>query len=287
MATAVRVDPRNAEQARAWDGDEGAYWAQNAERYDAAVAGYQERLLDAAEIDAGSRVLDVGCGTGQTTRDAARRASAGSAVGIDLSARMLDVARRTAAREGVANVEFVHGDAAVHPFPAGSFDVVLSRTGVMFFGDPVAAFTHLAQAVRPGGRLALLVWQPAERNAWFRAFSTALAAGRTLPVPPVGAPGPFSLGDPDRVRALLTAAGFGVPRLAGVTVPMRFGWDADEAYGFVLGQLGWLLEGLDAAGRARALDALRATVEAHSTDQGVQYDSAAWLVTGVRPGRQP
>src|SRR5688500_8407013 len=161
---ALEVDPSNAEQLRAWDGAEGAYWAAHAPRFEEALARYDEPLLDAAAIRRGERVLDVGCGTGSTTRGAARRAAPGAALGVDLSAAMIEVARRAAA--DLAEARFEQADAQIHDFPAASFDVVLSRTGASFFGDPLAAFTNLARATRPGGRLVLLVWQEPARNEW-------------------------------------------------------------------------------------------------------------------------
>ncbi|HZS92898.1 MAG TPA: methyltransferase domain-containing protein [Chloroflexota bacterium] len=282
-ANSVWVDPSNAEQARAWDGDEGAYWAANAARFDETVAAYHRPLLDAAGIGAGDRVLDIGCGTGQTTRDAARAAVSGSALGLDLSARMIALARQLAAAEGLANVGFEQADAQIHPFEAGAFDVAISRTGAMFFGDPVAAFRNIAGALRQGGRLTLLAWQDLPRNEWVRELFAALAAGRELPAPSLEAPGPFSLADPARVRRILTAAGFADVQLQSMNAPMYFGPDAEDAYRFVLGLMGWMLEGLDEAGRARALDALRATLASHDTGHGVTYDSAAWLITANIP----
>jgi SAM-dependent methyltransferase len=279
---AVRVDATNVEQARAWDGEEGAYWAEHAESFDRAVARYDRPFLDAARIATADRVLDVGCGTGATSRAAARQASDGSVLGVDLSDRMLDVARAAADREGLRNVRFEQVDAQIHPFDEGAFDVAVSRTGAMFFGDAPAAFGNLARALRPGGRLVLLVWQPLPRNEWVQAFFTALAAGRDLPAPPPDAPSPFSLGDPDRVRRLLTGAGFAEPEIEGLEEPMYFGADADDAHGFIAGLLGWMLEGLDVHGRARALDALRDTMEEHETGDGVLYRSATWLVTTQR-----
>lgn len=281
--TALKVDPSNTEQARAWDGDEGEYWVDNAEHFDRSIAGYHVPFMAAANISAQHQVLDVGCGTGQTTRDAARAASSGSALGVDLSDRMIDHARQVAAREGVANVSFEHADAQIHPFTAEAFDVAISRTGAMFFGDPVAAFTNIARAVRRGGRLVLLAWQGLDGNEWLRELSTAMAAGREVPTPPSDAPGPFSLADPERVRTLLGAAGFTDIQLEAQSKAMWFGEDADGAQRFALGLLGWMLDGLDDEGRRRAVDNLRATLTAHDTGQGVLYESATWMIQAIRP----
>ena len=131
--THAPVDPSNAAQRDAWDGEAGAFWADQADRFDRTIAAYDDDLHAAAAIEPADRVLDVGCGTGHTARRAARAAPTGSVLGVDLSAAMLDVARRRAAEEGIANVEFLQADAQVHPFDRGAFDVVVSRTGAMFF----------------------------------------------------------------------------------------------------------------------------------------------------------
>src|SRR5688572_25012891 len=113
---AVPVDSSNVEQLRAWDGDEGEYWADHAEYFDRSVAPYHQRLMAVAAIGEHEHVLDVGCGTGQTTRDAGRAAAAGAALGVDLSSRMLEFARRRAAAEDLTNVTFEQADAQIHPF---------------------------------------------------------------------------------------------------------------------------------------------------------------------------
>ena len=278
----MKVDPSNTDQARAWDGDEGVYWAVNAEHFDRAIAAYHAPFMAAANISAQDHVLDVGCGTGQTTRDAARMASSGSALGVDLSLRMIDHARQVAAREGPSNVSFEQADAQIHPFGAENFDVAISRTGAMFFGDPVAAFTNISRALHRGGRLALLTWQELDGNEWIRELSTAMGAGRDLPTPPTNAPGPFSFADPERVRAVLGAAGFSDIQLEPHHEAMWFGEDADGAQRFVLGMLGWMLAGLDDEGRRRAVDSLRATLTAHDTGHGVLYGSATWTIRAAR-----
>jgi len=281
-ATAVHVDPANVEQASAWDGDEGAYWARNADQFDRAVGGYHEQLLAAAAFRRTDQVLDIGCGTGQTTRDAARAAAAGGALGVDLSGQMIALARRLAADQGIANARFDQADAQLHPFAAASFDVAISRTGTMFFGDPAAAFANIARALAPGGRLALLVWQAPQANEWIGELTGALAAGRDLPVPPAGAPGPFAQSDPDAASTVLVAAGFTEVVLNELHEPMWFGASTEDAYRFVLGLMGWLLEGVDGDRRGGALDSLRASLAAHDTGHGVFYSSATWLIRAIR-----
>ena len=193
-ATAMRVDPTNAGQARAWDGDEGTYWAEHAQRFDRAVAAYHGTFMAACGIARGERVLDIGCGTGQTTRDAAGAARPGQALGVDLSARMIELARRLAAGQAIGNVSFEQADAQIHPFPAGSFDVAISRTGTMFFGDPAAAFTNVGRALRLGGGLVILAWQGPGPNEWVRELSGALAARRVTPGGATGQDPPRSAG---------------------------------------------------------------------------------------------
>ncbi len=280
---AVPVHPSNSEQLRAWDGDEGAYWAAHADHFERSLAGYHQRFFDVAAIANSDRVLDVGCGTGQTTRDAARAASAGSVLGVDLSSAMLEVARQRAAAEGLTNARFEQLDAQIHSFEPARFDVAIGHTSAMFFGDRVAALANVGQALRRGGRLVLLTWQALAANEWIREFSTALADGRDLPTPPPEAPGPFTLADPDVIRSVLTAADFRDITLDGTTAPMWFGHDADDAYQLLSGLMGWMLEGLDDTGRTRALDALQATIEGHETPDGVLYESATWTIRASRP----
>jgi SAM-dependent methyltransferase len=276
------VHPSNADAATAWDGPTGDAWADNADMFDAGVARYLQPFLDAAAIEPTMHVLDVGCGNGLTTREAARRAA--SATGVDLSARMLDVARRRAAAEGLANVSFVQADVQVAELGEARYDRVISRNGVMFFGDPVAAFANLARALKPDGRMVLLVWQDMASNPWLTAFRRAVAVGRDLPMPPPDGPGPFALGDPDRVRTLLTAAGFDEPELRDVREPTYFGPDVPSAERYLTAILGGLLTELDDAGRAAAAAGLRATLEEHLGPDGVTYPSAMWIITAGRSG---
>ena len=172
----------------------------------------------------------------------------------------------------------------MHPFVPGAHDVVVSKFGVMFFSDPLAAFTNLARALRADGRLALLVWRDLTENEWAHRLREALAAERDLPAPPPGVPGPFGLADPDRIRALLTDAGFVDLALEKVDEPFVAGRDVDEAFVFA-GTTGFargLLDGLDRDARERALATLRATLAAHVSEAGVTLGSAAWSVRARR-----
>jgi SAM-dependent methyltransferase len=284
-ATYSAVDDTNLEQAAAWDGEEGDEWTVHADRYDAASRRYDPYLIDGAHLSAADRVLDVGSGTGISTRDAARVAVAGTVTGIDLSARMTAEARRRSSTAGLTNTTFVMGDAQVYPFDRATFDVVVSRFGTMFFGDPGAAFINLARASRKGGRLALLSWQGLANNDWVLAIRDTLAAGRSLPEPPSGTPGPFGLADPNDVHRVLLAAGFNDVVLAEVREPMYLGANSDEAFSFAagLGLTRGLLGGLDNHTRQTALDALRNRLSTHATPDGVLLGAAGWLITAHRP----
>jgi SAM-dependent methyltransferase len=281
---AVGVEIVNVEQATAWDGDEGDHWVEHADRYEAAGRRLWEQFVAADLIEARDRVLDVGCGTGGATRDAAKAASAGTATGVDLSARMLAQAREQSKAEGIENITFVQADAQVYPFPPGTYDVAISRFGAMFFADPVAAFHNIGASLTPGGRLALLTWRELAANQWLLEIRNALAVGRTLPEPPVDGPSPFALADTDRVQRLLHDAGFEEVDFTKVDDQMEFGSDAADAFGFLrsMGIVAGLTQGLDEATKLHALDALQETVAAHSSADGVLFGSAAWLITARR-----
>jgi SAM-dependent methyltransferase len=197
---------------------------------------------------------------------------------------MLAVARRRADAEGLRNVEFLQADAQIHPFGPASFDVAISRTAAMFFSDRVAALANVRRALKPGGRLVLLVWQRPDRNAWFLELTSALAAGRRLPAPPPDVPSPFAMADPAVVRDVLSQAGYTGVAVHGIDGEMYLGPDPDQAYAFTLGLLGWMLDGLDAVRRDLARRALRTVIDAHAGPDGVAFGSAVWLVTARSGG---
>ncbi|MFJ9648861.1 class I SAM-dependent methyltransferase [Streptomyces sp. NPDC101206] len=276
----------NSSQARAWNGYEGAHWAAHQNRWDAVNAGFDRPLFAAAAIAPGERVLDIGCGAGSTTRQAARAAApGGEAVGLDLSGPMLERARASADGEGLANVRFEHGDAQVHPLDRGAYDLAISRFGIMFFADPAAAFANIATALRPGGRVALLCAAEPEGNEWLTAL-TALAD--LLPLQGFGkpgGPGMFSLSAPDAAAALLSAAGLRDVRATHVTAYGTWGRDAADAAGFLLdsgpGRHLVAQAGPDLGDRARAR--LTDLLRRHASNGVLRLRSTGWLVTATAP----
>lgn len=266
-----------------WDGEQGEFWVREQERRDRTLAPFVGPLLDAAGVGEGSAVLDVGCGCGATTRAAGARGAA-PVVGIDVSTPMLDRARELTAAESLGEVEFVRADAQTHRFAPESFDVVLSRFGVMFFDDPTAAFTSLASALRLGGRLAFVCWQEARRNPHIsmpmREIVTAFpeALPRDTPQPP------FSMSDPDEVRALLTGAGLSDVELRSIEQELRVGDDVDQVLGQVLsGPMPRRLLAPQPSGEVEQVAGrIRERLAESVRDDGVYLGSAAWLVTARR-----
>jgi SAM-dependent methyltransferase len=251
--------------------------------YDAELRLHDEILRRTYGIRADDRVLDIGCGTGRTTRDAARSAAQGSALGVDLSAPMIERARELARVEGIHNVAFEQGDAQVHRFPEGGFDLAISRFGTMFFDDPVAAFANIAVALRPAGRLVMMVWQEHEHNEWSVAIERALGHEGS-PVPAPEAREPFSLADQDTVEAILGAAEFAEPAFADVRQPICYGLEVAAALQGVGGfsSTRELLLRLGAVAAAQALERLRAALAAQASEPGVWFDARAWSIEACR-----
>jgi SAM-dependent methyltransferase len=274
----------NVEMAAAWDGDEGDDWVREWQRYDRAIRPYHDALLAAVAVGTGDRVLDIGCGNGESTRATAQRAREGSAFGIDLSSQMIAHARELAARDGIRNAVFEHGDVQAYPFEPEVHDVCISRFAAMFFGDRDAAFGNFGHSVRRGGRLGLVAWRAPADNEWFECVFRSLAAGRDLPMPVPGTPGPFGLADPDTTHRVITGAGFSEIAFEVIEEPFCIGTDTEDACAFFrssgIGR--GLTQGLDPVERDRAFDALRLAIEEHVSDAGVMLPSSAWLVTARR-----
>lgn len=273
----------NTAQAEAWNGYEGEHWAGNQDRYDLVNSGFNGILLAAAAPGAAERVLDVGCGNGQTTRLAAGLAR--HATGIDLSAPMLARAAAGADAAGLGNVAFVRGDAQVHVFADGEFDVAISRFGVMFFADPVAAFANVARALRPGGRIAFLSMRDL-RDDDLGAVLEAVAD--QLPWQPADRhSGPTSLADPAHVEEVLVAAGFRSVQVTATSAPQVWGRDAADAAEFLgnWGPVRFALRDADAAALDRLRRTLTEALRRFEEPDAVRLRGTAWLVQAVKaPG---
>ncbi len=273
----------NAEQIRYWNEQGAPRWVANADRIDAHIGPLGRLALERAVIARGQRVLDVGCGCGQTSLELAGRVGpTGRVTGIDLSAEMLAVAARRAREAGLANLRFEVADAQTEALAAGGFDRVFSRFGVMFFADPAAAFANLRRSLTDGGCLAFVCWQELRRNAWMLGPLLAAAKHVALPPPPApGEPGPFSLGDPQRLRGVLEAAGFARVELEGVETSLRIGGagGVEEATEFLLevGPTARVLEGASPSVREAVAGAVREVIAAHATAEGVRMDCAVWI----------
>ncbi|MEV4839991.1 methyltransferase domain-containing protein [Nonomuraea sp. NPDC049486] len=267
----------NTHQAEAWNGYEGAHWAGHHDRYDAMNGVYNEHLL--RFVRDGDRVLDVGCGAGQLTRLAARRGR--EATGLDLSAPMLAKARELAAAEGVGNVTFTQGDAQVHDFGEGAYDLAVSRFGIMFFADPVAAFRNIGSALVPGGRVAFLSLRDIPE------LVTVLGAmAAHLPPPPESPDGtsPASLADPARVQEVFTAAGFTDVEVTPVEADQVWGRDTEDAAAFLAGwgPIRYRLSLADPASAERATAALAPALRPYERAGAVRLRGYANLISGVR-----
>ena len=278
----IAAEGPNAEQIRYWNETLGPRWVEQEDLLDAQIAPLGLAAMERAHPGKGERVLDVGCGCGQTSLQLAERVgSEGSVFGVDVSSPMLERARARAA--GRPNLRFTNADAQTHAFRE-RFDLAFSRFGVMFFADPVAAFANLHRALRPGGRLAFVCWQALDRNPWLLVPLRAVVGIVDLPPPPPpGAPGPFSFADPERVPGILEAGGFeavALERLEG-QLAIGAGGDLARAVQFTL-QMGPVSAALREAGaelRLRAADAIRAALAPLASEAGVRAGYAAWIAT--------
>jgi SAM-dependent methyltransferase len=270
----------NAEQVAYWNGPGGERWTREQAAIDRAFAAHTLRLLDIASLRPAERVLDVGCGCGVTTLAAADTVGPkGIALGVDVSAPMLARARERA--RGRDNLAYVEDDASTHAFER-TFDVVLSRFGVMFFRDPTAAFANLRTALRAGGRLALICWRPVADNEWARVPCEA-AIRHVPPAAPLGPeePGPFSFADPARIERILRGASFTDLAIAPFDAEVVLSDDGlDDAVTFAMtaGPTARLLRDVGDEVREHVRREVDATLRPRTKGRRVALGSATWLV---------
>lgn len=273
----------NADQTAYWNNDAGTTWAELQDLLDVQLEPLGRRVLDALSPQPGEWVLDVGCGSGQTTLALGGRVGpAGRAVGVDISRPMLEVARRRG--EVAPQVAFHEADAQTFAFEPATFDAIHSRFGVMFFEDPTAAFANLRGALKPGGRLAFVCWRTPAENPIMALPMAAAANLLPPPEPPTpGAPGPFAFADAGRVRTVLSDAGF-----ADISVEpqdMAAGGNSlDDTVRMALrvGPLGRQLREHPQA-EGPVIEAIHRALSQHLIDGRVFLGSATWIVTATNP----
>lgn len=280
----------NAQQIEYWNHVSGDRWVAMGDVIDAQIAPLGETAMERAQVERGDRVLDIGCGCGQTTLELAARVGAeGSVLGLDISNPMLARARERALRADLGNVEFQQADAQICKLDAARFDLLFSRFGVMFFSSPVDAFANLKAALRPGGRLVFVAWQELIRNPWMHL--PIVAAGKHLPPggppPAPGAPGPFAFADQKSVEGILRDSGFVNIRHESLERDLLVGGgrSLDDTVVFVaqLGPVGAALHEVSPELRNDVMTEIRRAIEPFHREDGVRMPSAAWLVSAERP----
>ena len=286
----LATDGPNAQQIEYWNEISGQRWVDMGDVIDLQIAPLGAVAMDRAKVAAGERVLDIGCGCGQTTVELATRAGAdGSVLGLDISGPMLGRARERADGTGLGNTDFIQADAQIHDFDSAGADLLFSRFGVMFFASPVDAFANLMSALRPGGRLTFICWQDIRKNPWM--MLPAAAAMKHLPPPEEApdphAPGPFAFADRDRVAGILKESGFENINHEPLELDMLIGGgrSLDETTGFLtqLGPAGRALQGADPKLRTTVMDEIKRAIEPYQGEDGIRLGCATWIVSANRP----
>ena len=277
--------PANQIAAEDWSGAMGDRWLANLARFEGMIAPIGEALMARAALSEGERVIDVGCGAGSTTVETARRVGpSGAAFGLDISQVLIDAAVRRAHDANVHNLQFQCADAATFRLDGPRFDRLFSRFGLMFFAQPVDAFTNLHRLLRRGARADFSVWAPARENAWIAQIMGIVGQHVELPAPVAHAPGPFAFDDPAYLRGVLDQAGFESAQLdtwQGDQLVGGAGASPEEAADFALRVMsfGELLDEANPAARNTVHAQLIELFARHRTAAGIAMPAKAFLVT--------
>jgi SAM-dependent methyltransferase len=280
-------DDRNADQVAYWNGPAGERWRARQHDQDILLAPIAQLLLQQAAPAPGEAVLDIGCGCGVTTIELAQRvAPGGRAVGVDISAPMLERARERA--PAGLPVEFIEADATAYAFEAGAADLLFSRFGVMFFAEPRKSFANIRGGLRRGARLAFACWREPRRNPWLTLpLEEAYRHVPRLPPTDPEEPGPFAFADERRVRDILEGAGFAAVRLEPVDLALDIGIgrgiESALETALAVGPTSRALEGQPPELRAAAADAIRAALTRYQAGNLVALPGAIWIVTAINP----
>jgi SAM-dependent methyltransferase len=276
----------NEEQRTRWNGPEGEYWTSHYDLLDRTLSPVTAPLLAFASPRLGSTVIDVGCGCGATTIEIARAVGPnGNVIGVDVSEPMLTLARKRLDEFPYASCRL--GDAAELPLQDLAADLIVSRFGVMFFGDPIAAFANLRTGLAPSGRLRFACWRPINENPWLQIpLNAAYEHAPRLPKPEPGEPGPFAFAEPARVTSILTAAGFTGLSFTPLDIQMDLaaGGTLDDAArrSSEMGPAKRALADQPDDIRAAAIDSIRRALTPFAAPAGVILSGAVWLVAADR-----
>jgi SAM-dependent methyltransferase len=270
----------NEAMAAAWNGVSGHAWVDEQQLLDRTYEPIERMLADAAATSGARAALDIGCGAGATTLALARRLGArGTATGVDISEPLIALARTRAQRDG-SSAQFIRADAQTHAFTPGSFDFMISRFGVMFFDDPVAAFANLHLAARPGGQLRLVVFRAIAENPFMTTAERAAAPWlANLPARKPDAPGQFAFADPARVRRILEDGGWSGVGFAPLDIECSFPAADLERFFTRLGPLGQVLHDVDESARQRVIREVRAAFEHYVHGDEARFIAACWMIS--------
>lgn len=275
----------NQEQAELWNGAAGRGWVETQESLDRLMAPFENLLVEAVAAAGASRVLDIGCGTGATSLAIARRLGAsGSCVGLDISEPMIALARRRAERERTPP-RFIAADAQSYAFEPASFDMIVSRFGVMFFADPVQAFANLRRGAAPGAALECIAWRSAADNPFMTAAERAAAPFLpSLPPRKPDEPGQFAFADRARVQTILRDAGWSDVEITPLDVASAFPERELVPYLTQIGPVARALQGQSETTRAHVIATVRAAFDPYVHGDDVRYTAACWTLRARAPG---